>query len=78
MFPMFMFFLIVVFIVFFFFSHRMCGGHRHGGPWHMMDRSSGDTTFSALQLLNERHAKGEIQKAEYEEKKAAILSRGPR
>lgn len=54
----------------------------HGGPWHMMDRSQGsgrgwgDPTYSALQVLNERYARGEIQKQEYEEKKAAILSSG--
>jgi uncharacterized membrane protein len=43
----------------------------------MMDWSAGarrDPTQSALQILNERYAKGEIQKPEYEERKAAILS----
>jgi uncharacterized membrane protein len=78
MFPMFIFFMIVVCIAILFFGHRRCGRHHHWGPWHMMDRSGGDPTFSALQLLNERYAKGEIQKAEYEEKKAAILSHGQR
>jgi uncharacterized membrane protein len=48
----------------------------------MMDRPSGpgrswgDPTYSALQILNERFAKGEIQKQEYEEKKTAIRSGG--
>lgn len=78
-FPMLMFLLFFVcFVVFFFVGRGMFGGHRHGGAWHMTDRSWGDPTFSALQLLNERYARGDIQKAEYEEKKAAILAGGPR
>ena len=48
------------------------GGLPHWGP----GRSSGDPTCSALQILNERFAKGEIKKEEYEEKKAAIVSGG--
>jgi putative membrane protein len=49
---------------------------RHGGhggwtpPWH----GSAD---SSLQILSERFARGEIQKDEYEERKAAILSGRP-
>ena len=35
-----------------------------------------DPSHSALQILNERFARGEIQKDEYAEKKAAILSGG--
>jgi uncharacterized membrane protein len=34
----------------------------------------GDPTLSALQILNERFARGEMQKPEYEEKKASIAS----
>jgi uncharacterized membrane protein len=48
-------------------------------PWRRTDRSGhagGDKPHSALQILNERFAKSEIQKQEYEEKKAAILSSG--
>jgi putative membrane protein len=57
--------------------------HHHPGPWHMRGgapgpESYGDPTYSALQILNERFARGEIQKPEYDEKKAAILSTGPR
>ena len=37
-----------------------------------------DPSHSALHILNERYARGEIQKDEYAEKKAAILSGGPR
>ena len=53
------------------------GAHHWSAPWNMMDCSGGprrDPTQSALQILNERYAKGEIQKPEYEERKATILS----
>jgi putative membrane protein len=48
-------------------------GRRHGGDarwtplWH-------GPAHASLQILSERFARGEIQKDEYEEKKAAILS----
>lgn len=80
-FPLFMLFMIIACVAFFLFGHRS-GGY-HGGPmWHMVDRpwgpgrSWGDPTYSALQVLNERFARGEIEKQEYEEKKAAIVSSG--
>lgn len=65
-------------------SGGACHHHHHPGPWHMTGRSPGpdptwgDPTYSALQILNERFARGEIQKPEYDEKKATILAPGPR
>jgi putative membrane protein len=41
-------------------------GH-FASPWH-------GSSHSALQILSERFARGEIQKEEYQEKKTAILS----
>lgn len=49
---------------------------RSGERGHHSHR--GDPTHTALQILNERFARGEIQKPEYEEKKAALLSMPPR
>lgn len=70
MFPMLMLLAIVACIAMF-VSVRGWGGGRHRRSWN-------DPTFSALQILNERLAKGEIQKQEYEEKKTAIVSGGRR
>lgn len=75
MFPMMLFFL-VLFGVLVLVAWRAAGHRPHhwGPPW----RPWGDPTQSALQILNERFARGEIQKDEYAEKKAALLSGGPR
>jgi len=75
-FPLFMFLLMILVCV---ALARLLFGRRHFGgmPGHMMYRrwgDGGDPSRSALQILNERFARGEIQKSEYEEKKAAILS----
>ncbi len=83
MFPLFMLFMFFVCVVVFFIGHRSGGWHRRWGPCQMMDRpfgaghSSLDPAYSALQILNERFARGEIEKQEYEEKRASILSSGP-
>ena len=59
----------------YFIGHRSGSGH-HFGPWHMMGsgRPWGDPTYSALQVLNERFARGDIAKQEYEDKRATLLS----
>jgi len=36
-------------------------------------RQSQDPSWTALQILNERYARGEIEKTEYDEKKASLL-----
>ncbi len=70
------FFFVCVLVLWALFGRRH-GEHHWGPPWHMMDRWGGgpsDPSRSALQILNERYVRGEIQKAEYEERKATILS----
>jgi putative membrane protein len=66
---MMLFMFLVVAAVVYLFARR-----HHGAPWQMTDRMWGPSTHSALQILNERFARGEIQKDEYEDKKSAILS----
>jgi putative membrane protein len=61
----------VVAIVAFF----MRGGRRGDGAHRGSSRhAGGDPMHSALQILGERFARGEIPKDEYEDKKAALLS----
>lgn len=69
--PLMMLFMMMVFAAIFFGVRRSGGdgSHRWEPPW----RGAG---HSALQILSERFARGEIQRDEYEEKKAAILSGG--
>ena len=69
--PLMMLFMIVVFGVIFFIVRRS----RNDSPlrWEPPWRSP---SHAALQVLNERFARGEIQKDEYEEKRAAIVSGG--
>jgi putative membrane protein len=71
-------FLLCAAVVYILFVRRPWGGgmHHGGPPWHMMDRMWSPPTHSAMQILNERFARGDIQKDEYEDKKAALLSGG--
>ncbi len=75
---MLLFFLVCAAIFWIVFGRRWSGGMHHwGSPWHMMDHPWShwsDPANSALKILNERYARGEIEKAEYEERKATILS----
>lgn len=48
---------------------RMMGRTEFGDA---MKRSGGERSESALEILDKRYARGEIDKQEYEEKKAAI------
>lgn len=74
MFPMMMLFMVVIFCIVIFLLRRSWsdGSHHWGPPCHMMH--GGPPTYSALQILSERFARGEIQKDEYEDKKTTILS----
>lgn len=64
-----------IFPLFMLFMMVMCFLFMMRGPWAHGHRSSTDATTPALQILNERFAKGEIKKEEYEEKRSAILRR---
>lgn len=67
--PLMMFvFLLFICAAVFFFGRGFCGHRMHQAG------SPSNSSHSALQILSERFAKGEIQKEEYAEKKAAILS----
>ena len=68
--------LLAFFAVMFLLVRRPSG---HGGRvcgLHGAELEQDDVTRSALRMLNERFARGEIQKEEYAEKKAALLSSG--
>ena len=73
MFPMMLLFILFCAAIFFFAYRTSANGRQHWGP---PSRMWGDPTHSALQILNERFARGEIQKDEYAEKKAAVLASG--
>ena len=62
--------LMIFFIVMFFVAMR----RRAGGRWDMPPWQSRDTSASAIEILNERFARGEIDEKEYKDKKTKILS----
>ena len=70
--------MLVIFGVVFFLFRRSPPGDRHhwGPPWHMMDRGTAPAAHSAIQILNERFARGEIEQDEYEKRKAILLGNG--
>ena len=77
MFPFMMLLLLVACGAIILFVFRSGYGPRHWGPPSQSPNQPwGDPTYSALQILNERFARGEIQKDEYAERKAAIQSSG--
>lgn len=77
--------MLIMFIFFaavFFFSRRGRGDWPPPWRWmseppgsrHTHEAYRGTPPESALDILNKRYARGEIEKEEYEEKKATIIS----
>lgn len=72
MIPMFVLLTVLVCVVLFYFARGTFAGGSHS--WSQSPQAWDDPSRSALQILNERFARGEIQKAEYEEKKGVIFA----
>lgn len=65
-----LFFVMMIGIIFLIMRRRGMGCN-----WpDSMNQAFGNRSESAMEILNKRYAKGEIDKQEYEEKKAAISS----
>jgi putative membrane protein len=76
-FPLLMVLMMIVCIGGMLFGRRSGGGRMCFGSGHHAsrpERSWADPTCSALEILNERFARGEIQKQEFEERRATILA----
>lgn len=77
-----MFFIIMIVMCFLMMRRGGMGcmwcGRRMGGPGFRddMERGRGERSQSALEILDKRYARGEIEKQEYEDKKAAITRSG--
>ena len=77
-------FMMVLVILAFVWVMRLLFGHArwrdefHYGGRHKLDRMDIYPNRSALRILNERFARGEIQKEEYDDRKAALLGDGAR
>ena len=62
---------VVAIIVVLWFVRRVLWGHDGGKQWrHWRNRWS---VHSGLEILNERYAKGEITKEEYEERRRTLI-----
>ncbi len=82
MFPMMMLFMFAIIAAIYFALRRHRGEWRPPWRWmsehpdarHLFEDYQDATSESAVDILNKRYARGEIEKEEYEEKKAAIAS----
>lgn len=61
-------------IIFFILLFSAMRYFRFDRRWDAMHPSPRDPSFSAIEILNERFARGEIKEDEYKDKKAKILS----
>ncbi len=73
-FPMFPILFLVLGLVFCVYMMSMMMGHH--APWRRWRDDEPFPSRRALDVLNERYAKGEIGKSEYDEKRRTILQDG--